>query len=58
MTSCNPVRLTRISHNVKVLVVPHQKSNKYPEKAFAVFERRLWNDLLTDELRMIAAATA
>ena len=51
MTSCNPVRSTRSSHKVNLLVVPHQKSNKYPEKAFAVVGPRLWNELLTDELR-------
>ena len=51
MTSCNPVRSTRSSHNVNLLVVPHQKSNKYSEKAFAVVGPRLWNELLTDELR-------
>ena len=34
-----------------LLVVPHQKSNKYSEKAFAVVGPRLWNELLTDELR-------
>ena len=51
MTSCNPVRSTRSSHKVNLLVVPHQKSNKYSEKAFAVVGPRLWNDLLTDELR-------
>ena len=28
MTSCNPVRSTRSSHKVNLLVVPHQKSNK------------------------------
>ena len=33
------------------LLVPHQKSNKYSEKAFAVVGPRLWNELLTDELR-------
>ena len=32
-------------------MVPHQKSNKYSEKAFAVVGPRLWNELLTDELR-------
>ena len=36
MTSCNPVRSTRSSQKVNLLVVPHQKSNKYSEKAFAV----------------------
>ena len=52
MTSCNPVRSTRSSHIVNLLVVPHQKSNKYSEiKAFAVVGPRLWNELLTDELR-------
>ena len=51
MTSCNPVRSTRSSHKVNLLVVPHQISNKYPEKAFAVVGPRLWNELLTDELR-------
>ena len=48
MTSCNPVRSTRSSHKVNLLVVPHQKSNKYSEKAFAVVGPRLWNELLTD----------
>ena len=51
MTSCNPVRSARSSHKVNLLVVPHQKSNKYSEKAFAVVGPRLWNELLTDELR-------
>ena len=51
MISCNPVRSTRSSHKVNLLVVPHQKSNKYSEKAFAVVGPRLWNELLTDELR-------
>ena len=51
MTSCNPVRSTRSSHKVNLLVVPHQKSNKYSEKVFAVVGPRLWNELLTDELR-------
>ena len=51
MTSCNPVRSTRPSHKVNSLVVPHPKSNKYSEKAFAVVGPRLWNELLTDELR-------
>ena len=51
MTSCNPVRSTRSSHKANLLVVPHQKSNKYSEKAFAVVGPRLWNELLTDELR-------
>ena len=51
MTSCNPVRSTRSSHKVNLLVVPHQKSSKYSEKAFAVVGPRLWNELLTDELR-------
>ena len=51
MTSCNPVRSTRSLHKVNLLVVPHQKSNKYSEKAFAVVGPRLWNELLTDELR-------
>ena len=51
MTSCNPVRSTRSSHKVNLLVVPHQKSNKYSDKAFAVVGPRLWNELLTDELR-------
>ena len=27
LTSCNPVRSTRSSHKVNLLVVPHQKSN-------------------------------
>ena len=48
---CNPVRSTRSSHKVNLLVVPHQKSNKYSEKSFAVVGPRLWNELLTDELR-------
>ena len=51
MTRCNPVRSTRSSHKVNLLVVPHQTSNKYSEKAFAVVGPRLWNELLTDELR-------
>ena len=51
MTSCNPVRSTRSSHKVNLLVVPHQKLNKYSEKAFAVVGHRLWNELLADELR-------
>ena len=51
MISCNPVRSTRSSHNVNLLVVLHQKLNKYSEKAFAVVGLRLWNELLTDELR-------
>ena len=41
MTSCNPVRSTRSSHKVNLLVVPHQQSNKYSEKAFAVVGPRL-----------------
>ena len=45
------VRSTRSSHRVNLLVVPHQKSNTYSEKAFAVVGPRLWNELLTDELR-------
>ena len=51
MTSCNPVKSTRSSQKVNLLVVPHQKSNKYSEKAFAVIGPLLWNELLTDELR-------
>ena len=51
MTSCNLVRLTRSSHKVNLLMVPHQKSHKYSEKSFAVVRSRLWNELLTDELR-------
>ena len=51
MKSCNPVRSTRSSHKVNLLVVPHQKSNKYSEKAVAVVGPCLWNELLTDELR-------
>ena len=47
----NPVRSTRSSHKVNLLVVPHQKSNKNSEKTFAVVRPRLWNELLTDELR-------
>ena len=50
-TSCNPDRSTRSSHKVNLLAVPHQKSSKYSEKAFAVVGPRLWNELLTDELR-------
>ena len=50
-TSCNPVRSTRSSHKVNLLVVPHQKSNKYSEKAFAVVGARLWNKLFKDKLR-------
>ena len=50
MTSCNPVRSTHSSHKVNLPMVPHQKSNKYSEKAFAVVGPRLWNELLTDEL--------
>ena len=50
-TNCNPVRSTHSSHKVNLLVVQHQKSNKYSEKAFAVVGPRLWNELLTDELR-------
>ena len=53
MTSCNPVRSTRSPHKVNLLVVPHQKSNIYSAKAFAVVGPRLWNELLTDELRGI-----
>ena len=49
MTSCNPIRSTRSSHKVNLLVVPHQKSNKYSEKAFAFVGHHLWNELLTDE---------
>ena len=54
MISCNSVRSTRLSessHKVNLLVVPHKKSNKYSEKAFAVVGPHLWNELLTDELR-------
>ena len=47
----NPVRSTRSSHKVNLLVVPPQKLNKYFEKAFAVVGPRLWNELLTDDLR-------
>ena len=36
---------------VILLVVPHQKTNKHSEKAFAVVGPRLWNELLTDEFR-------
>ena len=50
MANCKSVRSTRSSHKVNLLVVPHQKSNKYSEKAFAVVGPRLWNKLLTDEL--------
>ena len=57
MTSCNPVRSTRSSHKVNLLVVPHQKSNKYSEKAFAVVGPRPWNEQLTDELRAAIAWT-
>ena len=31
--------------------MPHHGVNKYSEKAFAVAGPRLWNELLTDELR-------
>ena len=41
MISCNPVRSTRSSHKVNLLVVPHQKIKKYSEKAFAVVGPRL-----------------
>ena len=51
MTSCNPVRSTRSSHKVNLLVVTHQQSNKYSEKAFVVVRPRQWNELFTDELR-------
>ena len=51
MTSCNPVRSTRSSQKVNLLVVPHQKSNKYSEKDFAVVRPRLLDEILTDELR-------
>ena len=51
MTNCNPIRSTRSSHKVNLLVVPHQKSNKLSEKAFAVTGPSLWNKLLTDKLR-------
>ena len=54
MTSCNLVRsITRSSHKVNLLnVVPHQnQTHVNTEKAFAVVGRRLWNELLTDELR-------
>ena len=33
MTSCNEVRSTSSSQKANLLVVPHQKSNKYSEKA-------------------------
>ena len=53
MTSCNLVRsITRSSHKVNLLVVPHQnQTHVNTVKAFAVVGRRLWNELLTDELR-------
>ena len=51
MTSCNPVRSIRSTHKVNLLMVPNQKSNKYSQIAFAVVGPRLWNELLTDELR-------
>ena len=53
-TNQRPRRLLKIycsSHQVNLLVVPHQKSNKYSVKAFPVVGPRLWNELLTDELR-------
>ena len=53
MTSCNPVRSTRSSHKVNLLVVPHQKSNKYSEKACICSCRTssMERTILTDELR-------
>ena len=51
MITRNTTRSTRSSHRVNLLVVPHHGVNKYSEKAFAVAGPRLWNDLLTDELR-------
>ena len=49
--SCITNLVCNCQHKVNLLVVPHQKSNKYSEKAFAVVGPRLWNELLTDELR-------
>ena len=49
MTGFTPVRSTRSSHKVNLLVVPHQNSNQYSEKAFAVVGPSLWNAV--DELR-------
>ena len=51
MTSCNPVRSTRSLHKGNLLVVPHQKSNTYSEKALEVVGPRRWKELLTDKLR-------
>ena len=51
MITRNTTRSTRSSHRVNLLVVPHHGVNKYSEKAFAVAGPRLWNELLTDELR-------
>ena len=48
-TSCNPV--DNSGTIVNLLVVPNQKSNKYSEKAVCSNGPRLWNELLTDELR-------
>ena len=51
MITRNTTRSTRSSHRVNLLGVPHHGVNKYSEKAFAVAGPRLWNELLTDELR-------
>ena len=51
MITRSTTRSTRSSHRVNLLVVPHHGVNKYSEKAFAVAGPRLWNELLTDELR-------
>ena len=51
MITRNTTRSTRSSHKVNLLVAPHHGVNKYSEKAFAVAGPRLWNELLTDELR-------
>ena len=50
ITTRNTTRSTRSSHRVN-LIVSHHGVSKYTEKAFAVAGPRLWNELLTDELR-------
>ena len=51
MITRNTTRSTRSSQKVNLLVVSHHGVNKYSEKAFVVAGPRLWNELLTDELR-------
>ena len=51
MITRDTTRSTRSSHRVNLLVVPHHGVKKYFERAFAVAAPRLWNELLTDELR-------